>query len=392
MLKLPTRLRLVSPTTTLVASLALAILTTPILTIAGAQAPAIANSYVYQYQDDPNTYLNTTANGCATSASGTGPVSAFAYCFVPPIPGGSGSLLGRGVSAFDPAAGTFKSLSALNASNFTLAQFIPTYDALGNRIYTGAPRPDAVGVYTYVGLTDVYSLNASAGSLPATMSLFLDVDGSLNADPQLNGASGYASSFINFCTAAAGICGSPTAATDAFYGGSYLSGDSKGNYGFLQQSFAPAGANPASVTFAGTHYANYINGRLTLADIPVSSGTPFDFNFFFGSQVGIFHPTASLGNIPVGCDPALDPSCTAVGPVDIDGATYVDFYNTLTFAGYQILDANGNDITNSVQLNFGSGLNVPPTVTATPEPGTFALVSGGMLLLGVGVRRKSRRD
>ncbi|MEP6619426.1 MAG: hypothetical protein ABJE47_08930 [bacterium] len=354
-----------------------------------AQSSVYANSYVYQYADNANTYLTTSVNGCTSNQN-----NVIAYCIVPPNPGGSGSILARGISAFDPVGGTFKSFAALQADHFTLSQFVPTYDVNGNRAYTGNARPDVVGVYSYVGLSDAFALHASAGVYPATISFFIDLDGVMFTDPQLGGASAFANSFVNFCTADAGVCGTPAAATDAFYGGSSMNIDSDGNSGFSQYAFAPAGANQPTATFAGSYQPGFVNGRLTLADIPISNGNPFDFNFAFGSQAAFFHSTASIGHIPDGCDPIFDAACTQtpMADIDVDGNAVADFYNTLTFSGYQVFDANGNDITNSVQLDFASGLNVPPETTTTPEPGTFALLAGGLGMLAMGRGRRAKAD
>ena len=156
-----------------------------------------------------------------------------------------------------------------------------------------------------------------------------------------------------------------------------------GSSSFGQSSHAPVGSSQPTWTFAGATLPSAFNGVLTLGDIPISSDTPFDFTYAFGSDVGIYHPTANLGNIPVGCDPAFDPQCTAalVPPVHYDGNTVSDFSNTLTFAGYQVFDANGNDITAAVQLSFASGLNIPAAGASVPEPGTIALLGCALAVL-----------
>jgi len=370
----------------------------PLAVMALAAVPSAARaqssfsySYVYQYADQPNQYQSNSI--CFASDATTGAVAAnIASCNVLPNPAsGLGSAVATTVSSYDPAAGTFKSGASLHATNYTLSQFVPQYDANGDRIYTGASRPDALGVYSAVLLSDYYSLNAAPGAMPATISFFLDINGTLQADAQPNGASSYAGNFVNFCTAALGICGGPTASTDAFYGGSYMSLTGDGQSGFLQQSFAPAGGTPASISFAGAVSATSVNGRLTLADIPIVAGSPFDFVFAFGTEASVYHPSAHRGNIPVGCDPATDPSCTLLDPVDVNGTVDADFTHTLTFSGYRVLDANGNDITSQVQLTFASGLTPNAPVTATPEPATIALLGAGLAALG-GVARRRRRQ
>ncbi len=359
-----------------------------VATAASARAQSVsASAYTYQYADVASTFSAFIPPGCLFgTGAGTNAASASTTCNVQAVPGGSGTVTGQALSSFDAATGTFKSSASLTANNFTLTQFVPAFDGSHDRTYPGTVRPDVVGVQTSVGLSDSYLLVASPGATPATISFLFDVDGVLQADPSTDGGHQIAQSFINICAV---DCSSGS--TNAYSGIAGFNLLDTGNPGFQHSASAPAGANAPTVSFAGSTGPNDVSGVLTFGGIPVSSGAPYDFAFIFGTQAAIYHSTVTFGHLPVGCDPGVDDNCDPADPVTFDGTTAADFANTVTFAGYQVLDANGNDITNSVKLEFESGLTTPPGITATPEPGTFLLVGGGLGMLGVGTRRRRNR-
>lgn len=73
----------------------------------------------------------------------------------------------------------------------------------------------------------------------------------------------------------------------------------------------------------------------------------------------------------------------------VSGSATADFYNTMALERVAVFDAAGNDITASTAVNFASGRSVPTApVIATPEPGTFALLGGGLVLIAA---RRHRR-
>ena len=351
-----------------------------------AQFNTSGSSYGYQYRDDPSTFSSNVRSDCFSS----GPVLAQFGCAYTAANGGTASA--RGLSSFDTATGTFKSGAFISANNYRLSQFIPQFDTSPdrNRIYTGDSRPDALGVQSSMFLTDQLVLTHTAGATPATLTLQFALNGALRVDAMPPGGTANASSFINFCTGPTGFCGVEAHFPDVFSGIAGFQLDQTGvDRGFSSTSSAPAGAHPASITFDGTTGAAP-SGTLTLADVPLTSTIDqYDFVFVFGTSVSFYHPTVSLGHITPGCDP-LDPGCESVAPIDVTGEFFADFTHSLTLTGFQAFDANGVDISQSVQLKLGgANFNIPSigSTFVTPEPATWLLFGMGLVALGLFARR-----
>lgn len=346
-------------------------------------------SFGYQYRDAQSTYSSNVRPDCSSN----GTVLAQFGCTYTTSNGGMASA--SGLSSFDAATGTFKSGAFLSAQNYTLSQFVPQFDLISNRIYTGQSRPDVLGVQSAMFLSDQLVLAHTAGA-PATLTLQFALNGALHVDAMPPGGTADASSLINFCTGPSGFCGDPAHFSDVFSGNAGFRLDQTGlDRGFSSSSSAPPGANPASIMFDGTTGAAP-SGTLTLADVPLTSAMDlYDFVFVFGTSVSFYHPTVGLGHITEGCDPAQDSACASVAPIDVTGDFFADFTHSLTFTGFQAFDDNGLDISQSVQLKLkGANLSIPPigATFAAPEPATWLLFGAGLLAMGPFARRAIQRQ
>ncbi len=66
----------------------------------------------------------------------------------------------------------------------------------------------------------------------------------------------------------------------------------------------------------------------------------------------------------------------------------VDVAHTVGFAGFHLLDADGNDVSSRYNISWRDGTQM---LAAVPEPQTWALLLAGLALLGQAVPRVRRR-
>lgn len=152
------------------------------------------------------------------------------------------------------------------------------------------------------------------------------------------------------------------------WGGTTSSGD---YFAFIQDypvsGITPAGANSISQTFSLSSAADLsFSFDLAQRAYRVGSGTQTVTVSLDGAVIGSYTPFTTLGN-------AWGSFSAAVSGVSA-GA------HTLTFSGK---DTNVGDT--SVFLD-----NVTMSVTAVPEPGSYAMLLAGLGLMGVIARRRSR--
>jgi hypothetical protein len=97
-------------------------------------------------------------------------------------------------------------------------------------------------------------------------------------------------------------------------------------------------------------------------------------------------PWSSIGTNQI----VIEPQLTAFGRIWTQGQTAdvnfaSDFSDTASLTGVSLFDAAGNDITSLSTISF-----LVPTTSTTPEPGSLALLGGGVLALGFVSRKRQR--
>jgi hypothetical protein len=302
-----------------------------------AQISTFVTTTAYRYADyDPNVVfgfpLLGVVPGCgAALPPGNGALSVTVPpCAIPTIPDGvPGTATMSSSASVVPAAGQFKSGVEITASGFPLSQFVPTYsEETGERVYTDALRPDALGASAHASVFDQFLVRNAPGAAPATLDLFLDFRGTLRAPAFANGLFAYAAAYADFCAGPAGLCHDldPTNDDQVFKG--YAIAYADGNPASLPLQTvvtSPPGTITPTITFTGTASVaadpsnsgtmTTIDGRLTFGNIPIASLHMFDFSFDLSTVVEVRHPTAQLPD----CDPRFDPGCGADPPLDFTG-------------------------------------------------------------------------
>lgn len=376
--------------------------------VASAQSFVQTYTQVRQRVDDPfySQHPTLVDFACSGSAAGTGGLlsAIVPACNIVPPAGGNpaGTAVAYGTAIYDPAAGALRAGAGAHLDNFTLSQFIGTYDPItGDRIYTGAVRPDMIDVISSVVLNDRFTLT-SFGATAASMSFVFDYNGSLKTDiasgssPFQPDVSSYAVNSLGACIGAPGDCaiGGDVFALQRF------SGLSNGSEQFNGYAVTPTWSPGATVSFSGTHLPGTVSGSLTIANLAVSPGA-MDFFLGFTDEALFAHRSVALGfsSQPDACDPALDPTCVLAPPVDMTGDVFADFTHSLVLRRVSVFDAAGNDITAQSRLSFASGLqplfgppseSPPPPVTSTPEPTTIVLFGTGLVSVACVSRRRRR--
>ena len=159
------------------------------------------------------------------------------------------------------------------------------------------------------------------------------------------------------------------------YGGALQSGYQARYIFHLDGTVSGANAAPfLNVTIAGQsqEFTTAQTGELSLdwatMGVPISGQNPQQLLVNFSTQ---FYLDLSDGNTP-------------------DGSTVsgmAQFSDTLTLAGIEVVDANGNPVS-GVTINSASGTVYP---MAAPEPGTYVLVAFPVLLLFISRWRRRQR-
>jgi hypothetical protein len=247
----------------------------------------------------------------------------------------------------------------------------------------GAPLPfapacavDAFGtaMIQRSGVTATFrQRSAVRGSLGAASTL--SVSGATRASYQAATRSGYYDQYtvssgavLRFNIAVDGI-GTLTGTdqSGAFSSLPYYGSFSVANYGTqdIPSTYAPSGPGVGVLSASNVFRAAANVGTQTgFVDVPLV-GTVNNLLFTFVAVAALGRPLTVAEGAP------WSASATA------------DFLHTLEITGVSVLDAEGRDITANVQLSSASGTVV------TPEPGTWALLATGLLVVGgIAARRK----
>lgn len=141
--------------------------------------------------------------------------------------------------------------------------------------------------------------------------------------------------------------------------------------GTIYQDVASFVGTHAMVAQGGLRTAT-TDGWVVFHNIPVlAGGTPFQL------LLNTYTSVANLGAVPR----------------DLQSWAEADFGNSLTLWGARVFDAAGAEVTSSTTVTLASGrLLLAGNPTVVPEPKMVGLLGGGLLVLGLGLRRRAQRE
>lgn len=177
-------------------------------------------------------------------------------------------------------------------------------------------------------------------------------------------------------------------ASDLVNEGNYVTGTNVAVPAHPAWATPPVGAS--WISFANTGYEQREPGNSTTTPIAVfweAFYLPNGFNF---GNVRIWaDDTAALyldGN-PVGPPPNFTQGTCAIGPLGCEQDEYVDISLDGLGAGYHILTGSVYQVGSGPTAWMYSGM-ADSLCAETPEPGTYALFGGGLVLIALARRRR----